>query len=117
MNMGSEIVIYRSEASEIRELKGWILLYGRRKVGKTFLIKNFLEYDSYFMVKRDGEILAEKFVLGEIGSANEFSRIATGLLKQGKTIVVDEFQRLPGVFWRKLPQCTPRAGLFFAVRA
>jgi len=35
MNMGSEI-IYRDEAEEIKELKGWILVYGRHKVGKTF---------------------------------------------------------------------------------
>jgi len=35
INMGSEI-IYRDEAEEIKELKGWILVYGRHKVGKTF---------------------------------------------------------------------------------
>jgi AAA+ ATPase superfamily predicted ATPase len=62
MNMGSEI-IYRDEADEIKKMKGWILIYGRRKVGKTFLIRNFLDYDVFFRVNRDGSILAEKFVM------------------------------------------------------
>jgi SpoVK/Ycf46/Vps4 family AAA+-type ATPase len=34
-----------------------VLVYGRRKTGKTFFLKNFTSYDEYFFVKRDGEIL------------------------------------------------------------
>ncbi|CAG0969218.1 hypothetical protein METP3_01337 [Methanosarcinales archaeon] len=39
MNMGPEI-IYRDESDEIKKLNGWILIYGRRKVGKIFITKN-----------------------------------------------------------------------------
>jgi len=95
MNLGSEMMIDRAEAEEIRNLRGWVLLYGRRKVGKTFLIKNFLDYDVYFKVGRDGKISAEKFVLSEINDLREFSAAVLGLLREGKTVVVDEFQRLP----------------------
>ena len=95
MNVGSEIVVYRDEADELRSWKSWTLIYGRRKVGKTFLIKNFLPHDVYFRVGRDGKISAEKFVLAEMGSLQEFCRVVKDLLKQGKTVVIDEFQRLP----------------------
>jgi len=95
MNMGSEIIIHRDEVDEIEKMRGWILIYGRRKVGKTFLIKNFLGYDSYFRVKRDGKILAERFILSEINNLMDFSKPVQDMLKQDKTIVIDEFQRLP----------------------
>lgn len=95
MNMGSEMKIYRNEADEIKKLRGWILIYGRRKVGKTFLIKNFLDYDVYFRVKRDGKILAENFVLDEINNIKDFSKAVLGLIKQNKVVIIDEFQRLP----------------------
>jgi len=35
MNVGSEI-IYRDESDEIKKLNGWIIIYGRMKIGKTF---------------------------------------------------------------------------------
>lgn len=92
--MGSEI-IYRDESDEIKKLNGWILIYGRRKVGKTFLIKNFLEYDVFFRVNRDGSILAEKFVISTINNMDDFSRAVSELLLADKKVVIDEFQRLP----------------------
>ena len=92
--MGSEI-IYRDESDEIKKLNGWILIYGRRKVGKTFLIKNFLEYDVFFRVNRDGSILAEKFIISTINNMDDFSRAVSELLLADKKVVIDEFQRLP----------------------
>jgi len=92
--MGSEI-IYRDESDEIKKLNGWILIYGRRKVGKTFLIKNFLDYDVFFRINRDGSILAEKFVLSTINNMDDFSRAVSELLLADKKVVIDEFQRLP----------------------
>ncbi|MFZ3169101.1 MAG: AAA family ATPase [Candidatus Methanoperedens sp.] len=92
--MGSEI-IYRDESDEIKKLNGWILIYGRRKVGKTFLIKNFLDYDVFFRVNRDGSILAEKFVISTINNMDDFSRAVSELLLADKKVVIDEFQRLP----------------------
>ena len=43
-------VIQRKEAGEIAEAPGWLLVFGRRKVGKTFLVKNTLRWDVYFSV-------------------------------------------------------------------
>jgi hypothetical protein len=94
MNMSSEI-IFREEAKDIKKLRGWILIYGRRKVGKTFLIKNFLKFDVYFRVRRDGKIIAEKFTPRELNNLRDFVSIVLSLLKENKTIVIDEFQRLP----------------------
>lgn len=34
-----------------------VLVYGRRKVGKSFFIKNFTEWDEFFHVKRDGTLV------------------------------------------------------------
>jgi predicted AAA+ superfamily ATPase len=94
MNMGSEI-IYRDESDEIKKIKGWILIYGRRKVGKTFLIKNFLEYDVFFRINRDGSISTEKFAISTINNMDDFSRTVSQMLSANKTVVIDEFQRLP----------------------
>ncbi len=80
--MGSE-VIYRDEADEIKKIKGWILIYGRRKVGKTFLIKNFLDYDVFFRVNRDGSILAEKFVISQINNIDEFWKKSLSFIRRG----------------------------------
>ncbi len=41
------IVIPRMEVYEIKK-EGWVLIYGRRKVGKTFLVRNFVDYTHYF---------------------------------------------------------------------
>lgn len=111
MNMSSEI-INRDEAGEVKELKGWILIYGRRKVGKTFLIKNFLSYDVYFMVGRNGKISAEKFVLSEVNLRN-FSKVVLDLLKQDKVVVIDEFQRLPESVMEEISTIHPRGKVIF----
>lgn len=108
--MHSEI-IHRDEAEEIRKLKGWILIYGRRKVGKTFLIRNFLDYDVFFRVNRDLSILAEKFVIREINRPDDFSKIVTDLLSEGKTVVIDEFQRLPEPVLEKVSLVHPKGKL------
>ncbi|RLE93421.1 MAG: hypothetical protein DRN04_07110 [Thermoprotei archaeon] len=53
-------VIYRTEVLDISKIPGWILIYGRRKVGKTFLVKNFIPHDEYFLVRRDLTIVSSK---------------------------------------------------------
>ncbi len=104
----------RDEADEIRRLKGWLLLYGRRKVGKTFLIKNFLPHDHYFLVRRDGRILAEKYPLSEIPSLREFIPLAKDALRQGKCIAIDEFQRLPSYFCDEISSVHPGGKLILS---
>ena len=106
--------IERDEVKEIEKLRGWLLIYGRRKVGKTFLIKNFLKYDHYFLVRRDGKITTENFPLVEIPAIAEFISIVKGLLKQDKTIIIDEFQRLPPYFYDEVATVHPHGKLILS---
>lgn len=111
--MGSEF-IYRDESDEIKKIKGWILIYGRRKVGKTFLIKNFLEYDVFFRVNRDGSISTEKFAISTLNNMDDFSRAVSELLFADKTVVIDEFQRLPESVIEKISTLHPKGKLIFS---
>ncbi|MDP2766810.1 MAG: AAA family ATPase [Candidatus Methanoperedens sp.] len=111
--MGSEI-IHRDEADEIKKIKGWVLIYGRRKVGKTFLIKNFLDYDVFFRINRDGSIYAEKFIITSIGSADDFGNAVVELLSSNKTVVIDEFQRLPESILERISMVHPQGKLIFS---
>ncbi len=71
-----------------------VLVYGRRKVGKSFFVKRFTKWDAYFHVKRSGGIL-ELDSLREI----DYNYLKDYILKEkDKRIVVDEFHRLPEDF-------------------
>lgn len=80
------------EISKINRIKNWVLVYGRRKTGKTFLIRNFVHYDDYFFVKRDRNVISEK--TGDEMNYNAFRQIFIRLIKDKKAVVVDEFHRL-----------------------
>lgn len=79
------------EAKRINELKKWVLVYGRRKTGKTFLVTNFVNYDEYFFVKTSKSVLAKS---GESMSYEAFIEVLKRVLDESKTVVVDEFHRL-----------------------
>ncbi|MGC8691389.1 MAG: hypothetical protein ACP5SP_08165, partial [Caldisericum sp.] len=70
-------------------------VYGRRKTGKSFLIKNFTKYDRFFFVNRDSTVLDEES--RENYTWENFFNIFKELLGN-KKIVVDEFHRLPPLF-------------------
>ena len=86
--------IPRSEAEEINAIPGWVLLYGRRKVGKTFLLRHFVPHDAYFSVRRDGSVLFEGPPMESVGSPTLLMERVGALLRAGRTVVMDEFQRL-----------------------
>ncbi len=86
------MIIQRSEINEIKKIKKWLLIYGRRKTGKTFLVQNFLNYDEYFFVKRDKTIISEKDQK-EINYETLTTLIERGV-SNGNTIAIDEFHRL-----------------------
>lgn len=83
------VIIKREETKPINESGKWVLLYGRRKTGKTFLVKNFVKFDKYFFVKRDKSIINEKTI-----SYETFTELLKEQLMNKKTVVVDEFHRL-----------------------
>ncbi|RLE86020.1 MAG: ATP-binding protein, partial [Thermoprotei archaeon] len=86
------LTVVRDEVEEINSIKGWILLYGRRKVGKTFLLKNFVYWDAYITVRRDLSLRTENV---EIQKMEDFTNKVGNLLEKDYVVVIDEFQRLP----------------------
>ena len=88
----NSLTVVRSEAGDLRRARGWVLVYGRRKVGKTFLLRNFLEWDAFISVRRDLSLRCEG--LRAEGPSDLASEVGKAL-KEGRVVVIDEFQRLP----------------------
>ncbi len=86
-------VITRKEEESITKGIKRMLIYGRRKTGKTYFVRNFLKHDKYFFVTREGNVFFEENVL----DYNTFFSMFKELVKE-KIIVVDEFHRLPKEF-------------------
>jgi hypothetical protein len=84
------------EIKKLKAAKGWKLVYGRRKTGKSFLIENFTKWNNYFFVKRGGEIF-DKTKKKNL-TYTSFIILLEELLKTNKKIVIDEFHRLPKDF-------------------
>lgn len=84
------------EARMVTGTKKWVLVYGRRKTGKTFLVNNFTKFDEYFFVKNSGGILSKdnNSIIYET-----FIEIFARALQEKKTVVVDEFHRLGSDFF------------------
>ena len=94
------MIIQRPQLTQqIKEMDKWILVYGRRKTGKTFLLREFVPYDEYFFVKRDRTILTEKDHKMESMVYDTFTEILQRELSNDKTLVIDEFHRLGDDFY------------------
>ncbi|MGC8777039.1 MAG: AAA family ATPase, partial [Candidatus Micrarchaeia archaeon] len=91
------IVERRVEAEKINSSKKWVLVYGRRKTGKSFLVEKFVSYDEYFFVNRDRTILSKRD--NRIISYDAFVEILLRELSSKKCVVVDEFHRLGEPFF------------------
>ncbi len=89
------IIPRRIEMEEIEKSKPWVMVYGRRKTGKTFLVENFIPHDRFFFVNRDGTVLDKNS--GEFYIYSEFLKIFREIIGD-KTVVIDEFHRLPESF-------------------
>jgi hypothetical protein len=104
------MIIQRKEENSLKKIHKWALIYGRRKTGKTFLVRNFFKYDEYFFVKKDRTI-----ILGEGDQPityDAFIPLFNRLLRDGKTIVVDEFHRLGRDFMDHLHFVEKKGKLF-----
>ncbi len=84
------MIIERPEADKINKIRKWVLVYGRRKTGKTFLVREFVKYDEYFFVKRNRTILDKDNNEITVKTLKEIIKRTLGQ----KTIVIDEFHRL-----------------------
>ncbi len=90
-----QISIKRSEADFINANPGWTMVYGRRKVGKTYMLLHYIDHDAYFSVNSDRTVHSPALPGGRIDRLETFTEVVLGMLREGKTCVVDEFQRLP----------------------
>ena len=92
------IIIERPELDGLLNVR-WLLLYGRRKTGKTFYVREQGEYVRYFIVTRGSELI--DIESGEKISRDEFMRLLPLLLREGR-VVIDEFHRLGEPFFSLL---------------
>jgi len=84
-------IIPRRELEDTLKDYSWLLIYGRRKTGKTFYVREKAEYDRYFIVTRNKTLI--DIDDGEEYTQKEFQKILPVLIKDEK-IVIDEFHRL-----------------------
>ncbi|BBG22846.1 AAA family ATPase [Sulfuracidifex tepidarius] len=99
--------IERRECEEIKNVMGWKLIYGRRKVGKTYLARKCLDYDDYYLISRNLSIIRGDEEL----SLDEGIRRVVGELKGGKKVIFDEFQRLPEKYLDQIATAYPNGTL------
>ncbi len=89
------VILKRDEdLKNLGKLGSWVYICGRRKTGKTFLVKNFMKYDAYYFVGRDGMIFTED---GRKISYETFFELFRENIGK-KKMVIDEMHRLPDEF-------------------
>ncbi len=74
-------------------------MYGRRKTGKTWLLRRCIDWDVYATVTSTGECIVDSVKGSRILGLEECMNEVVGLLRKGDTVVLDEFQRLPQCYW------------------
>ncbi len=105
--MVTGMTITRKVLRSIEDVDMWTLVYGRRKVGKTFLVRGSIEHDEYVLIKRGGGALFEKGSTSSVDDNGIAMNLIIDRLKEGKVVVVDEFQRLPDEFIDRLQMVHP----------
>jgi len=101
-------IVDRYETQIANKAKKYLLIYGRRKVGKTFLVKNFLKYDIYVLIKKGGGMYIEGGPVKNLDSYQQFTEFCSTWLAEDKIVAIDEFQRLPSEFLEFLQVQYPR---------
>jgi len=84
------IIRRETELEKLKHMGDWVWICGRRKTGKTFFVKRFLDFDEYFFVKRDGGILDKENREISFETFLELFRRMSGK----RRIVIDEFHRI-----------------------
>ncbi len=95
---GLEII--RWECNYLRKSNDWILVYGRRKTGKTWLLRRCVKWILYITVTRGGNCIVEDNTGRRFMDCDEAMNKALETVKRRENIVIiDEFQRLPEKYW------------------
>ncbi|MDT7902177.1 MAG: AAA family ATPase [Acidianus sp.] len=89
--------ILRREYNDVKNFSSWTLVYGRRKVGKSFLVRKYVNYDLYYVITRDLQAYFPKD--NSFRNISEAFSLTTKALRENKTVVIDEFQRMPEKYW------------------
>jgi len=101
--------ILRREYKDLKNVEGWMLIYGRRKVGKSFLIRKYVNHDLYYVITRDLQAYFPSD--GSFRKLDEAFVQSIKALREGKTVVIDEFQRMPEKYWDGLSAEHPNGKL------
>jgi len=81
-------------------MDAWTLVYGRRKTGKTFMLRKYLDWNIYVLVSRTGVCFVEERGEGiEVQNYENALKRVFEVISGGGLGVVDEFQRLPEHLW------------------
>ena len=105
------LYLRRREENIIKGINSWTLVYGRRKTGKTTLIKNNLKFDFYTLIANSNYAID---VNDKIMKVEEALNEVKSVLKKGGVAVIDEFQRLPEIYWSVISNW-PRDGVLVLV--
>lgn len=105
-----DYIIKRQESEDVKKERSWLMIYGRRKTGKTFLLRHLCTFNKYYLVKKDLSILSEN----KIKTAAELVKEVNDLLKQNKSVVIDEFQRLDESILEEIVQEHPKGRLILS---
>lgn len=105
-----DYIIKRQESEEIKKEKTWLMIYGRRKTGKTFLLRYLCKFDKYYLVRKDRGILFED----RIETTKELVKEVNDNLNKNRPIVIDEFQRLDESIVEEITQSHPKGRLILS---
>lgn len=105
-----DYIIERTNAKLVAKEKHWLLLYGRRKVGKTFLLRNLCKFKNYYTIKKDLTVFSDKGKL----SIDELKEEVKKLLSKNQIVVIDEFQRLDESIIEELSLLHPKGRLILS---
>ncbi|MBI5393643.1 ATP-binding protein [Candidatus Woesearchaeota archaeon] len=105
-----DYIIERADTEQVTKRKQWLLVYGRRKVGKTFLLNNLCSLKNYYTIKKDSSVISPDGTI----QLEQFSAEVKKLLSENKTVVVDEFQRLNEGILEELSLMHPKGKLILS---
>ncbi len=100
--------IWRREWLYFRD-DDWKLVYGRRKVGKSFMLRR-IKSDLYITITEDLNAL----VNDEIVEVERALKEALEVLRNDGKVIIDEFQRLKKSHWEVLSSVHPRGTLILS---
>ncbi len=95
------LILDRWECRFLRASEAWLLVYGRRKTGKTWLLRNCIDWSLYATITWSGDCILEERgrEARVVGLSDCMNKIVESLKRSDRTVVLDEFQRLPVKYW------------------